>query len=351
MRTLRPAGKLEQLTHAMSRYRWNTVGLCKMRWKNFGEMSTDDGHKVYFSGEEGKHENGVGFLVHKDIVGAVLGCQPVSSRQNQISIRQRAAPFNITIIQVYAPTSGHDDCEVHHFYQQLQETIDQTPKKDILVVQGHWNAKVGKDIQADWGEVCGPYCNIETNERGLRLLEFATFDNLVLTNTLGPHKPSRRWTWHSPDGKHNNQIDYILVKKRFRSGVNIHRTRSFPGADIGSDHDLVMMTFQVRLKKARKPNQQRLRFNQPRLRFDLEKLRDPDVACTFQATIGGKFAPLIGLSDEDMDMDTMITTYNTAMTDAASEILGKECHRKKPWVTKDVLDLCDKKERLEEEAV
>ena len=84
---------------------------------------------------------------------------------------------------------------------------------------------------------------METNERGLRLLEFATFNNLVLTNTLGPHKPSRRWTWHSPDGKHHNQIDYILVKKRFRSGVNIHRTRSFPGADIGSDHDLVMMTF------------------------------------------------------------------------------------------------------------
>ena len=68
----------------------------------------------------------------------------------------------------------------------------------------------------------------------------------------------------------------------------------------------------------------------------------PDVACTFQATIGGKFAPLIGLSDEKMDMDTRITTYNTAMTDAASEILRNESHRKKPRVTKDVLlDLCD----------
>ena len=76
------------------------------------------------------------------------------------------------------------------------------------------------------------------------------------------------------------------------------------------------------------------------------------MACTFQATIGGKFAPLIGLSDEDMD--TMITTYNTAVTDAASEILGKERRRKKPWVTKDVLDLCDerrdsKKKRYEAE--
>ena len=104
-------------------------------------MSTDDGHKVYFSGEEGKHLYGVGFLVHKDVVGAVLGCQPVSSRL--ISIRLRAALFNITIIQVYAPTSGHDDNEVHHFYQQLQKTIDRIPKKDILVVQGEWNAKVG----------------------------------------------------------------------------------------------------------------------------------------------------------------------------------------------------------------
>ena len=154
---------------------------------------------------------GVGCLVHKDVVGAVLECQPVSSRL--ISIRLRAAHFNITIIQVYAPTSGHDDSEVDHFYRQLQETIDQTSKKDILVVQGDWNAKVGKDAQADWGEVCGPYCNVETNERGLRLLEFATFNNLVLTHTLGPHKPSRSWTWHSPDVKHHSLIDYILVKK------------------------------------------------------------------------------------------------------------------------------------------
>ena len=104
----------------------------------------------------------------------------------------------------------------------------------------------------------------------------------------------------------------------------------------GSDHDLVMMSFRVRLKKVRKPSP-------PRLRFDLEKLRDPDVACTFQATIVGKFAPLIGVSDEDMDIDTMITIYNTAVTDADREILGMERRRKKPSVTKDVLDLCDER--------
>ena len=140
VRTLRPAGKLEQLTHAMSMYHWNIVGLCEMRWKNFGETSTDVGHKVYFSGEEGTHEYGVGFLVHKDIVGAVLGCQPVSSRL--ISIRLRAAPFNITIIQVYAPTSGHDDSEVDHFYQQ-QETIGHQ-KRTFWLYKGIGMLKLGR---------------------------------------------------------------------------------------------------------------------------------------------------------------------------------------------------------------
>ena len=117
-----------------------------------------------------------------------MGCQPVSSRL--ISIRLRAAPFNVTIIQVYAPTSGHDDNEVEHFYQQLQEIIDQTPKKDILVVQGDWNAKVWKGCTGQTGETfVAPTAMSRQMRDDLRLLEFATCNRLVLTNTLGPHKP------------------------------------------------------------------------------------------------------------------------------------------------------------------
>ena len=96
-----------------------------------------------------------------------------------------------------------------------------------------------------------------------------------------------------------------------------------------------MMIFPVRLKTARKPNQLRLR-------FDLEKLRDPDLACTFQATIGGKFHH----SSMDMDINTIITTYNTAVTDAGTKILWKERRRKKPRVTRDVLNLCDERRHL-----
>ena len=166
------------------------IGFCEMRWKNFGETTTEEGHKIFFSGKEDKHEHGVGFLVHKDIVNIVMGCRPVSSRL--IPIRLRAVPFNITIVQVYALASEYGDDEIKEFYDQLQNVIDQTPKTDILVVQGDWNAKVGKNVCGNWQGICGPLCNDDTNERGVRHLEFATFYDLVLANTFGHHKAIRR---------------------------------------------------------------------------------------------------------------------------------------------------------------
>ena len=92
-RTLRAAGKLRKLKHEMDRYGWNVFGLCEMRWKNFGETTTEEGHKVFFNGKEDKHEHGVGFLVHKDIVSTVMGCRPVSSRL--ITIRLRAVVLTL----------------------------------------------------------------------------------------------------------------------------------------------------------------------------------------------------------------------------------------------------------------
>ena len=113
MRTLRTPGKLEELTHEMSRYRWSVLGLCEVRWRNFGETTTQEEHKLYFSGKEDRHENGVGLLVHKDTVNTVMGCQPVASRF--ITIRLRATPFNITIVQAYVPTTDYADEKTEDF--------------------------------------------------------------------------------------------------------------------------------------------------------------------------------------------------------------------------------------------
>ena len=130
------------------------------------------------------------------------------------------------------------------------------------------------------------------------------------------------------------------IKLRFDTGVNIARTRSFPGADIGSHHDLLTMTFRIRLKKSQQAKTHR------RLKFDLEKLKDPNVLETFQAMVGGRFAPLTITSNDDTDIDSMITTFNTAVTGTASEILGKHRQKKKPWITAEILDLCDKRREL-----
>lgn len=318
----------------MERYSWHLLGLCETRWKDFGETTTDEGHLLFYSGETDTHRNGVGLLVHKDIKASVLGSRPISSRL--ISIRLSATPFNITVIQAYAPTSDYSDEDLEDFYSQVQDTIDKTPKKDIIILQGDWNAKIGVDAQKDWKGMCGTSCNSETNNRGQRLLEFASYNNFILANTLGQHKNSRKWTWHHPDGIHHNQIDYIMIARRFKSGIKQAKTRTFPGADVGSDHDLVMMNFRVRLKKIKRPQN-------PRIKFDLERLKDPEVAENFQAFIGGKFAPLLAL---DGDIETLTTEFSETMTEAAKETLGKHKKKLKPWVTKDILQQCDTRREL-----
>ena len=96
---------------------------------------------------------------------------------------------------------------------------------------------------------------------------------------------------------------------------------------------MLMMTFQTRLKNSRKPTQ-------PTIRFDLEKLNDPTVKSAVQATIGGRFAPLATLVDEDADLDSMVTNFNKAVTDTAADLLGKQRRKRKPWVTPEILVLC-----------
>ena len=138
---------------------------------------------------------------------------------------------------------------------------------------------------------------------------------------------------------HRLVIDCIPVRKRFRSGVNSARTRSFPRADIGSDHDLLMITFRLRLKTISK-------WKHTRLKFDLEKLKDPKVLETFQAMIGGRFTPLTIMSNEYTELNAKVTTFNTAVTETASKILGKHHQKKKPWVTAIFFYLCNKRREL-----
>ncbi|CAM5117064.1 unnamed protein product [Natator depressus] len=117
----------------MEQYTWHLLGISEVRWKNFGEILMEEGHLLYYSGDD-KHVNGVGFLVHKDIKNSVLGCHPMSSRL--ISICLKPVPFNITVVQVYAPTTDYDNEQIEDFYNQLQDIIDKVHKKYVQIVQG-----------------------------------------------------------------------------------------------------------------------------------------------------------------------------------------------------------------------
>ena len=127
-----------------------------------------------------------------------------------ISVRFQDKPFSITVIQVYAPTSNAEEAEAERFYEDLQDLLELTPQKDVLFIIGDWNAKVGSQ---ETPGVTGKFGRGMLNETGQRLIEFCQENALVIANTLLQHK-RRLYTWTSPDGQHQNQIDYILCSQR-----------------------------------------------------------------------------------------------------------------------------------------
>ena len=133
-----------------------------------------------------------------------------------ISVRLQGKSFNITVIQVYDPTSNAEETEVEQFYEDLQDLLAPTPQKDVLFIIGDWNAKVR--CQETPG-VTGKFGLEVQNETGQRLIEFCHENVLVIANTLFQQHKRRLYTWTSPDGQHQNQIDYILCSQRRRSSI------------------------------------------------------------------------------------------------------------------------------------
>ena len=148
------------------------------------------------------------------------------------------------VIQVYAPTSNAEEAKVEWFYEDLQD-LELTPKKDVLFIIGDWNAKGGSQ---ETPGVTGKFGLGVQNKAGQQLCQ----ENApVIANTLFRQHKRRLYTWTSPDGQNRNQIDYILCSQRWRSSIQSAKTR--PGADCGSDHELLIAIFRLKLKKVGKP--------------------------------------------------------------------------------------------------
>ena len=150
----------------IARVNVNILGISELRWTGMGEFNSDD-HDIYHCGQESLRRNGVAIMVNKRVRNAVLGCNLKNDRM--ISIRFQGKPFNITVIQVYAPTSNAEEPEVQWFYEDLQNLSEVTHKKDALFIIGDWNAKVGNQGRPG---VAGKFGLGVENEAGQKLIEF-----------------------------------------------------------------------------------------------------------------------------------------------------------------------------------
>ena len=222
-----------------------------------GEFNSDD-HDIYYCRQESLRRNGVAIMANKRVQNALLGCNLKNDRM--ISVHFQGKPFNITVIQVYAPTSNTEEAEVEQFYEDLQDLLELTHTKDVLFIIVDWNARVESQETPD---VMGKFGLRIQNEAGQRLIEFCQ-NTLVIANTLFQQHKRRLYTWTSPDSQHQNQTDYIFCSQRWRSSIQSTKTRL--GVDCGSGHELLITKFRLKLKKVGKTTRP--------FRYDLNQIPD-----------------------------------------------------------------------------
>ncbi|PZC75700.1 hypothetical protein B5X24_HaOG205732 [Helicoverpa armigera] len=230
----------------MLRYKLQILGLSEVRRNGFGELRTSRGLTFLYSGkedEEDVRENGVGFLLSDAAKKSLLDWKPISERI--ITARFNSKARKITVVQCYAPTNPASEEDKDDFYSALNLTLKNIRKQDIVIVMGDLNAKVGTDNDGCQRHM-GTHGMGVRNGNGERFLEFCQDNDLTIGGTLFIHGDHHKYTWNSPDGITKNQIDHLAISSKWRSSLLDVRNRR--GADIDSDHHLVVA--EVRLKVA-----------------------------------------------------------------------------------------------------
>ena len=215
---------------------WSFSALLRLDGSMVGKISDED-YVTFYSGGN-KHQYGVGIMMRKSIASCVTRYWPISDRL--IMLKLGGAPFNVNIIQAYAPTSDQSDEEVEEFQGSIQNVMKHTKSGEINIVMEDWSAKVGNQHEYS---VTGGFGLGERNERGEKWVNFCFSFKFAIANTFFQQPKRSKYTWRSPGDIHRSQIDYILISQRFRHCVK--QTKVYPSAGIGSDHNQVVMKFLV----------------------------------------------------------------------------------------------------------
>ncbi|XP_076439125.1 uncharacterized protein LOC143277998 [Babylonia areolata] len=310
IRTLYETGRTAQVSREMHRYNLKILGLCETRWNGTGQTRLLNGDTIICSEqEEGQpHTHGVALLMTSEAARALLSWEPVSPRM--LLARYNSKGRKVTIIQCYAPTNAASADDKEEFYNQLQATIDRVPKRDMKIIMGDMNAKVGADNTAK-ELIMGKHGVGEQNENGELFTDFCTFNDLVIGGTVFPHKTIHKTTWVSPDGKTENQIDHITIAE-------------------------------IRTKlKAFKDQADR-----PAFKYNVYSLKDKAKVNEYKIELKNKFSVLEGLTEETVE-DQWHDLRNI-WTSTCNKVMGKKTREHKEWLSPDKWKLITDRKELKE---
>jgi len=323
VRSLNVGGKLENLKREMGRLNLAVLGIGEVKWRDDQDFWSGDYRIITTEAKNGV--TGVGFVLNKALGKRVTYYDQISDRV--ILVKLDTKPVQTTIVQVYMPTSSADEDELERVYEEIEDAIRYVKGDENLIVMGDWNAIVGGHKE---GNITGNHGIGERNERGYRLVEFCDKHSLVITNTLFKNHKRRIYTWTKPGGRDRFQLDYIMVKQRFRNQVL--DCKAFPGADINSDHNLVAMTCRIKLKKLNKKKSAR--------KWDLDKLKEVEISEQFGQAMGDSLEN----TAEGATVEEEWELLKTKIIRVGEEIVGVRKNRaRKGWITEEILQLMDER--------
>ncbi|CAH8462687.1 unnamed protein product [Schistosoma guineensis] len=269
-------------------------------------------------------------MLSKVARNALVGWESHGSRIIKASFKTKKEGILMYIIQCYAPTNDSNDEIKDQFYERLQSIIEKCPRKNLTILMGDLNAKVGID-NTGYEDIMGRHGLGERNENGERFANLCAFNKLVIGGTIFPHKRIHKATWISPDHTTENQIDHICINKKFRRTMEDVRTRRV--ADVASDHHLVVANLKLKLKKNWTSGQTAIQ------RFNTAFLRDTVKLNEFKIALNNRFQALQDLlKEEETTMEDNWKSIKEALTSTCQEVLGLKKYHHKEWISTETLD-------------
>ena len=324
---------MDNLCQEAERLKADIIGISETRWTDDGYIQKDNYTFIHSGGE--KHMHGVGFLIKNNLLKHLQGYLPVN--QCCILLKIKAIPMNISILQVYAPTSDYSDEEVEEFYEDVNRTLANVKSDEVLIVMGDFNAKVGSEKHSS---IAGKHGLGKRNDRGTRLIHFCEEHKLSIMNTYFELPARQRYTWKSPGDVTRNQIDYILIRQRFRNSIT--KCKTYPGADINSDHNPVIAKVRIKLKSNKGEDKEDSK-------HDVDCLKITSYRDNYNIEVKNKYESLMNIGMEQYDETTAekVNVKWNCLRDSLKhgmKTLPKIVKNKKQqWMNKGILALMDKR--------